>query len=57
MDFKNCLGMMASVSTLLRSSGATMAVILVKAFMFCTFSFVEDYKMPRFPGHLRLNFV
>jgi len=42
---------------LLRSSGATMAVILVKAFMFCTFSFVEDYKMPRFPGHLRLNFV
>jgi len=30
-------------------------VILVKAFMFCTFSFVEDYKMPRFPGHLRLN--
>ena len=33
MDLRNCLGIMASVSTLARSSGATRAVSWVKAFI------------------------
>ena len=41
MDFKNCLGMIASVSTLALSKGATKPFNWVKACMFFVFNLLK----------------